>query len=290
MTINSKKLIVPPTHRVDLKKWPTSVDPICSSGKLYRRMLEEHVKELSSLQQLFYASNRHALLLVIQGMDAAGKDGVIRHVMSGINPQGCEVFSFKQPSAEELEHDFLWRTTCHLPERGRIGIFNRSYYEEVLVVRVHPELLRNEGLSSQLRDDKSKWDDRYRSIVDFERHLDRNGTRIVKVFLHLSKEEQRKRFLARIDDRAKNWKLSLADIHERKFWKDYVKAYEECLSATSTDHAPWYVVPADDKDNARLIVSQIVLDALKGLNMSYPTATPKHRAELKSIRKMLAKR
>jgi polyphosphate kinase 2 (PPK2 family) len=176
-----------------------------------------------------------------------------------------------------------------LPERGRIGIFNRSYYEEVLVVRVHPEELRNEGLSKQLQDDRSKWDDRYRSIVDFEKHLDRNSTRVVKVFLHISKDEQRKRFLARIDDPEKNWKLSLADIHERRFWKDYVKAYEECLSATSTHHAPWYVVPADDKDDARLIVSQIVLDALSGLKPSYPTTTQKHLAELKSIRKMLAK-
>jgi len=241
------------------------------------------------LQQLHYASNRHALLVIFQGMDGAGKDGAIKHVMSGINPQGCEVSSFKQPSAEELEHDFLWRSTCRLPERGRIGIFNRSYYEEVLVVRVHPEELRNEGLSKELQDDKSKWDDRYRSIVDFEKHLDRNSTRVVKVFLHISKDEQRKRFLARIDDPEKNWKLSLADIHERKFWNDYVKAYEECLSATSTHHAPWYVVPADDKDDARLIVSQIVLDALRGLKPSYPATTQKHRAELKSIRKMLAK-
>jgi PPK2 family polyphosphate:nucleotide phosphotransferase len=247
------------------------------------------VKELSALQHLHYASNRHALLLIFQGTDAAGKDGAIRHVMSGINPQGCEVFSFKQPSAEELEHDFLWRSTCRLPERGRIGIFNRSYYEEVLVVRVHPGQLRNEGLAKQLRDDKSKWEDRYRSIVDFERHLDRNGTRIVKVFLHISKDEQRKRFLARIDDPEKNWKLSLADIHERKFWKQYATAYEECISATSTHHAPWYIVPADDKDDARLIVSQIVLDALKGLNVSYPVSSAKHKAELKSIRKMLAK-
>jgi PPK2 family polyphosphate:nucleotide phosphotransferase len=222
-------------------------------------------------------------------MDAAGKDGVIRHVMSGINPQGCEVFSFKEPSAEELEHDFLWRTACRLPERGRIGIFNRSYYEEVLVVRVHPELLRNEGLSKELRDDKSKWKDRYRSIVDFERHLDCNSTRIVKVFLHLSKDEQRKRFLSRIDDPKKNWKLSLADIRERKFWEDYVKAYEECIGTTTTHHAPWYIVPADNKDDARLIVSQIVLDALRDLKLSYPASTPKHRAELKSIRKLLAK-
>jgi PPK2 family polyphosphate:nucleotide phosphotransferase len=289
MTIDSKSYQVPPGKKLDLSKWPTAGPTLTKSKKHYQKMLEEHVKDLSALQQLHYASNRHALLLIFQGMDAAGKDGVIRHVMSGINPQGCEVFSFKQPSAEELEHDFLWCTTCRLPERGRIGIFNRSYYEEVLVVRVHPEMLRNEGLSKQLQDDKSKWDDRYRSIVDFEKHLDRNSTRVVKVFLHISKDEQRKRFLARIDDPDKNWKLSLADIHERKFWKDYVKAYEECLRATSTHHAPWFVVPADDKDDARLIVSQIVLDALRELKPSYPATTQKHQAELKSIRKMLAK-
>jgi PPK2 family polyphosphate:nucleotide phosphotransferase len=289
MMIDSTTYRVPSEKKLDLREWPTSVSALTKSKKHYSQLLEEHVKDLSTLQNLHYASNRHALLLIFQGMDSAGKDGAIRHVMSGINPQGCEVFSFKQPSVEELEHDFLWRSTCRLPERGRIGIFNRSYYEEVLVVRVHPEELRNEGLSKQLHDDKSKWQDRYRSIVDFEEHLDRNNTRIVKVFLHLSKEEQRKRFLSRIDDPTKNWKLSFADIHERKFWKDYVKAYEECLSATSTHHAPWYVVPADDKDDARLIVSQIVLDALRGLKMSYPETTQKHQAELKSIRKMLAK-
>jgi PPK2 family polyphosphate:nucleotide phosphotransferase len=289
MTIHSKIYLVAPGKKLDLNEWPTAGPTLTKSKKHYQKLLEEHVKDLSALQQLHYASNRHALLLIFQGMDAAGKDGAIRHVMSGINPQGCEVFSFKQPSAEELEHDFLWRTACRLPERGRIGIFNRSYYEEVLVVRVHPEELRNEGLSKQLQDDKSKWDDRYHSIVNFEKHLDRNNTRVVKVFLHLSKDEQRKRFLARIDDPEKNWKLSLADIHERKFWKDYLKAYEKCLSATSTHHAPWYIVPADDKDNARLIVSQIVLDALRGLKPSYPATTQKHRAELESIRKMLAK-
>jgi len=287
MTIDSKSYHVSPGKKLDLSDWPTSAPALTKSKKHYRKLLDEHVKDLSALQQLHYASNQHALLLIFQGMDAAGKDGAIRHVMSGINPQGCEVFSFKQPSSEELEHDFLWRAACRLPERGRIGIFNRSYYEEVLVVRVHPEELRNEGLSSELRDDKSKWDDRYRSIVDFEKHLDRNSTRVVKVFLHLSKDEQRKRFLARIDDPEKNWKLSLADIHERKFWKDYVTAYEECLGATSTHHAPWYIVPADDKDDARLIISQIVLDALNGLNMSYPATTEAHRAELESIRKIL---
>ena len=289
MTIDSKSYHVPPGKKLNLSEWSTTAPALTNSKKHYQKLLEEHVKDLSALQQLHYASNRHALLIIFQGMDGAGKDGAIKHVMSGINPQGCEVSSFKQPSAEELEHDFLWRTACRLPERGRIGIFNRSYYEEVLVVRVHPDELRNEGLSRELHDDKSKWEDRYRSIVDFERHLDRNNTRVVKVFLHLSKDEQRKRFLARIDDPEKNWKLSLADIHERKFWKDYVKAYEECLSATSTHHAPWYIVPADDKDDARLIVSQIVVDALRGLKSSYPTTTQKHRAELKSIRKMLAK-
>jgi len=289
MTIDSKACHVPPGRKLDLSEWPTDGPAMYRSKKQYQKLLEEHVKELSALQQLHYASSRHALLIIFQGMDSAGKDGAIKHVMSGINPQGCEVFSFKQPSAEELQHDFLWRTTCHLPERGRIGIFNRSYYEEMLVIRVHPEELRSEGVSKQTRDGTSIWDDRYRSIVDFEKHLDRNNTRVVKVFLHISKDEQRKRFLARIDDPKKNWKLSRADIQERKFWKDYVKAYEECLSATSTHHAPWYIVPADDKDNARLIVSQIVLDALKGLNMSYPTTTQKHKAELNSIRRMLAR-
>ena len=247
------------------------------------------MQQLSSLQHLHYASNRYALLLIFQGMDAAGKDGAIRHVMSGVNPEGCEVFSFKQPSAEELEHDFLWRTTCRLPERGRIGIFNRSYYEEVLVVRVHPEILRSQGLSEELRDEKTIWKERYRSIVDLESHLYRNGTRTVKIFLHLSLEEQRKRFLERIDEPDKNWKFSLSDIHERKYWKDYMKAYEACLSATSTHHAPWYVVPADDKENARLIVSRIVLDALQDLKMAYPKATKKRRLELQAIRKELAR-
>ena len=241
------------------------------------------------MQQLHYASNRYALLLVFQGIDAAGKDGAIRHVMSGVNPQGCDVFGFKQPSAEELEHDFLWRTTYRLPERGRIALFNRSYYEEVLVVRVHPEILRNEGLSEELRDEKTIWKERYRSIVDLEEHLHRNSTRIIKFFLHLSKDEQRRRFLERIDEPDKNWKFSLADIHERKYWERYREAFEDCLNATSTHHAPWYVVPADDKENARLIVSRIILDALKGLKMSYPKTTEKRRLELQSIRKQLVK-
>ena len=263
--------------------------PYCKSKEQYQQLLEEHVEELSSLQRLHYASNRYALLLIFQGMDAAGKDGAIRHVMSGVNPQGCEVFSFKQPSAEELEHDFLWRTTRRLPERGRIGIFNRSYYEEVLVVRVHPEILQSQGLPDELLDGKGIWKERYRSIVDLEKHLHHNGTRIIKFFLHLSKDEQRKRFLERIDEPDKNWKFSLADIQERKYWKHYMKVYEACLGATSTHHAPWYVVPADDKENARLIVSQIVLDALKELKTAYPKTTAKRQRELAGIRRLLVK-
>jgi PPK2 family polyphosphate:nucleotide phosphotransferase len=287
MKINSKDFRVRPGAKVKLKEWPTGMKLFCKSKKQYKKLLEAHVEELSALQQLHYASNRYALLLIFQGMDGAGKDGAIRHVMSGVNPQGCEVFSFKQPNADELEHDFLWRTTRHLPERGRIGIFNRSYYEEVLIVRVHPEILRSQGLSEELRDEKTIWEGRYRSIVDLEEHLHRNGTRVIKFFLHVSKEEQRKRFLERIDEPDKNWKFSLADIHERKYWKDYMKVYEDCLNATSTHHAPWHVVPADDKENARLIVSQIILDALNELKMAYPKTTAKRRRELKSIRKLL---
>jgi PPK2 family polyphosphate:nucleotide phosphotransferase len=287
MKINSKDFRVCPGEKVSLGKWPTIVKPFCKSKKRYRELLQEHIAELSWLQRLHYASNRYALLLIFQGMDAAGKDGAIRHVMSGVNPQGCEVFSFKQPSAEELEHDFLWRTTRHLPKRGRIGIFNRSYYEEVLIVRVHPEILRSQLLPDELLDESTIWEERYRSIVDLEEHLHRNGTRVIKFFLHLSEEEQRKRFLERIDEPDKNWKFSLSDIHERKYWHRYMKAYEACLSATSTHHTPWHVVPADDKENARLIVSQTVLDALNDLRMAYPKTTANRRRELQSIRKLL---
>jgi PPK2 family polyphosphate:nucleotide phosphotransferase len=288
MKIETKNFLVKPGKKVDLKKWATDVKSLCGSTEEYKEVLEKHVKQLESLQQLLYGSNQYALLLVFQGMDAAGKDGAIRHVMSGVNPQGCEVTSFKQPSAEELEHDFLWRSSQRLPGRGRIGIFNRSYYEEVLVVRVHPEILAGEGLASEVGD-KDVWKKRYRSIVEMERHLYQSDTRVLKIFLHLSKGEQKKRFLARLDDPDKNWKFSMADIHERKYWKQYQAAFEECLEATSTDHAPWYAVPADDKQNARLIVSQIVLDALEELKMSYPKAAPKHKAELEAIRKELEK-
>lgn len=287
--ISSADFRVPPDKKVNLSKWPTNIEPYAKSTKQYKELLEQHIEKLSSLQQLHYASHRYALLLIFQGMDGAGKDGAIRHVMSGVNPEGCEVFSFKQPSAEELDHDFLWRTTCRLPERGRIGIFNRSYYEDVLVVRVHPELLRSQGLPHGFCDEKDIWKQRYDSIVDMEKHLHRNGTQIVKIFLHLSNEEQRKRFLARIDEADKNWKFSTSDIHERKYWKHYMDAYQDCFQATSTHHAPWYVVPADDKKNARLIVSQIVLDALGELKMAYPKTTAKRRLELQAIKKLLTK-
>jgi PPK2 family polyphosphate:nucleotide phosphotransferase len=287
MKINSKDFGVREGDEVDLKKWPTIVDPVYESKKQYKKLLESHTAQLSAMQQLHYASDRYAVLLIFQAMDAAGKDGAIRHVMSGVNPQGCQVFSFKHPSPTELQHDFLWRTTRDLPERGRIGIFNRSYYEEVLIARVHPEILRSEAIPDAPQHDKKVWHDRYRSIVDLEKHLHANGTRIIKFYLHLSNDEQRKRFLARIDEPEKNWKFSLADIEERKFWKGYRIAYEECLGATSTKDAPWYVVPADDKENARLIVSQIVLDTFEGLKMAYPKTTAERHAELLSIREQL---
>lgn len=289
MKIKSADFQVKEGDKVNLQKWPTKVKPAYKSKHSYEKLLAKQVDELSDLQRLHYASNRHAVLLIFQAMDAAGKDGAIRHVMSGINPQGCQVFSFQHPSAQELDHDFLWRTTQCLPERGRIGIFNRSYYEEVLIVRVHPEILQAQRLPDGLHDAQSVWQERYRSIVGLEKHLYNNGTRVIKFFLHLSQEEQRKRFIARIDEPEKNWKFSLADIEERKFWPQYMQAYEACLSETSTTIAPWYVVPADDKENARLIISKIILDTFQSLNMSYPKTDAKRREELLLIREQLMK-
>jgi PPK2 family polyphosphate:nucleotide phosphotransferase len=273
---------------VDLGLWATRVKALCKSKKLYQEALQDQVERLSKQQRLLYASNRHALLVVFQAMDTAGKDSAIRHVMSGVNPQGCQVFSYQHPSPQELQHDFLWRTTRDLPERGRIGIFNRSYYEEVLIVRVHSDLLDSERVPDT-GVDELVWQGRYRSILDMEKHLHANGTRIVKIFLHISKEEQRKRLLARIDEPDKNWKFSKADITERKFWDAYMQAYGQALSATSTNHSPWFIVPADNKHDARLIVSQIVLDALEGLKMRYPEVNAARRQELAAIRKQLEK-
>ena len=285
--INVKAYRVREGQKVDLRKWPTLTVADYKTEKQYHKILDAHIGELSAQQQMLYAKGQEAVLLIFQAMDAAGKDGAIRHVMSGVNPQGCEVVSFKEPSATELKHDFLWRTTRELPERGRIGIFNRSYYEEVLITNVHSEVLENERLPKDLLRDKNIWRDRYRAIVNFEDYLTRNGTRILKFFLHLSKEEQRKRFLERIDEPDKNWKFSDSDLKEREFWKDYQKAYGECLSHTSTNAAPWHIVPADDKLNSRLIVSQIILNTLEGMKLSYPTVSTKRRKELRNLRRSL---
>lgn len=287
MKINTKDFQVEPGQKIKLKDWPTDIESFYKSKKDYQKLQKESVDEMAELQRVHYAANRYALLLIFQGMDCSGKDGIIRHVMSGVNPQGCEVHSFKQPSYNELEHDFLWRTTIRLPGRGQIGIFNRSYYEEVLIVRVHPEILQHQRIPDELLDEKKVWDGRYRSIVNFEDHLYRNGTRVLKFFLHLSQEEQRERFLARIDDPDKNWKFELADIKERESWMEYRNAYEACLHATSTKHAPWYIVPADDKANARLIVSKVILNAFKELKQEFPKVTKEQQQELKKLRNRL---
>lgn len=287
MKLNSSDFRVKEGDTVNLAKWPTKVEPVYESKEQYHELLAKHVARLSAQQQLLYASNRYAILIIFQGMDAAGKDGAIKHVMSGVNPQGCQVFSFKHPSASELQHDFLWRTTRDLPERGRIGIFNRSYYEEVLIARVHPDILRSEGVPDYHENDEKVWHDRFRSIRNLERHLSANGTRVIKFFLHLSRDEQTKRFLERIDQPEKNWKFSSADIAEREFWKDYMVAYETCLGTTSTTDSQWHIVPADDKENSRLIISHIILDILEELKMAYPQSDTKRKQELQSIRERL---
>jgi len=288
MKIDTQPYRVEPGQQVRLKRWPTVVAPLYSDKADYEAQLAGHIQRLSELQNLLYAHNRYALLLIFQAMDAAGKDGVIKHVMSGVNPQGCQVFSFKHPSAQELDHDFLWRTTQCLPERGRIGIFNRPYYEEVLIVRVHPEILAAQSLPREATRAPRIWSERFESINGIERHLHRNGTRVVKFFLHLSREEQRQRFLARLDDPAKNWKFTADDLSEREHWPDYMKAYGEMLGATSSTHAPWHVVPADDKRNARLIVSQVILETLGALKLRYPEPGCS-AAELAAIRRKLSR-
>ena len=287
MDISSKKFRTREKERINLRHRPTLIAPLYRSKEEYHQLLEDHVVRLSAQQQLLYSNNSYALLVIFQAMDAAGKDGAIKHVMSGVNPQGCQVFSFKHPSETELQHDFLWRTTRALPERGRIGIFNRSYYEEVLVVRVHRSILRVENVPTASRGGETVWQERFRSIRHFEKHLHANGTRVVKFFLHISKEEQRRRFLSRIDEPEKNWKFGLDDVEERKYWKQYMDAYQDCIGATSTRDCPWHIVPADDKANARLIVSQIILETLEGLKMTYPRTTEKRRKELRAVRRKL---
>ena len=287
MKLEPMKFQVSAKQKVKLKDWPTLAPSVYDGDKDYKRLLAERIQALNDQQGKLYASSKFAVLLIFQAMDAAGKDGAIKHVLSGINPQGCQVFSFKQPSAEELKHDFLWRTTKVLPQRGQLGIFNRSYYEEVLVARVHPSILQGQGLSPKLGEDDAFWAERYRSINSLERHLAHNGTVILKFYLHLSKEEQKRRFLSRIDDPSKNWKFSTADLEERGYWKDYMKAYEQCLSATSTKKAPWFVIPADDKENARLLVSGVLLKTLEGLKLAYPETSPEQRTELLAVRDKL---
>ncbi len=251
--------------------------------------LQKDTAHLEDLQARLYAQDRWALLLIFQAMDAAGKDGTIKHVMSGVNPEGCQVSSFKVPSEDELQHDFLWRTTEHLPERGHIGIFNRSYYEEVLVVRVHPKALEAEMLPPSLVT-KNIWDERFEDIRSFERHMARNGTVIRKFFLYLSKKEQKRRFLARLDEPEKNWKFSAADIHERKYWDEYQKAYEDMIRNTATQHAPWYVIPADNKWFTHLAVSAAIVETLEELGLAYPKVDAAKRKELQAARQTLAKK
>ena len=265
----------------------TTKPPKGSPGKkLCKQRLAKRIDEISDLQRILYAHDKYAVLLIFQAMDAAGKDSTIRAVMSGINPAGCQVFAFKQPAAEELDHDFLWRTTRCLPERGRIGVFNRSYYEEVLVVRVHPEYLKAQKLPDRVNL-KNIWQQRYASICEHEKHLALNGTVILKFWLNVSKEEQRQRFLSRIDEPHKNWKFSKADVYERRFWKDYMRAYQEAINATSRSWAPWYAIPADDKPFMRLAVAEIIVNSLEKLALKYPTVGAKEKGMFSQMRKML---
>jgi PPK2 family polyphosphate:nucleotide phosphotransferase len=287
---------VPVGKKVRLKKYDPEWLPrgeLKELGKdglkdLAKEFLSANLEELAEAQNLLYADNRFALLVVVQALDAAGKDGTIKHVMSGVNPQGCQVYSFKVPSAEELDHNFLWRYMRCLPERGRIGIFNRSYYEDVLVVRVHPELLGRQLPSYREKPDRKFWGHRYDDINAFERHLVRNGTVVLKFFLNVSKEEQKKRFLERLDKPEKNWKFSLGDLKERACWDEYIEAYEEALAATSTEWAPWYVVPADHKWITRAIVADVITTTLRDLDLEYPSMTDEHRKQFAEARARLA--
>ncbi|SDY10478.1 polyphosphate kinase 2 family protein [Nitrosomonas sp. Nm33] len=278
-----------PDTQVNLSERPTRIKPLYSSKKHHQELLNKLHEELGTLQDMLYAHNRYAMLLIFQGMDSAGKGSIIKHVMTGINPQGCQVFSFQQPTAEDLDHDFLWRSNNRLPERGRIGIFDRSYYEEVTAVRVMPGLLAQQHLPMEFLDPAKIWQERFQDIINLESYLHRNGIRIVKFFLHLSKEEQRQRLLARIDEPKKNWKISRADMEARQHWDSFQIAYAECLGATSSEHSPWYIIPADDKRNAQLLVSKIIRNTMKMLQISYPITTEAHRKELAEIRDALEK-
>lgn len=286
-TMDTGRFLVKPNTKLDLSKIDTAYTANIKSKKEGKKLLEENIKQMRELQSKLYAQDKFSLLLVFQAMDAAGKDGTIKHVMSGVNPQGTQVYSFKQPSAEELDHGYLWRINKALPERGRIGIFNRSHYEEVLVVRVH-NLIKYQKLPDQFINNDI-WKQRYRQINDFEQYCYENGIIILKFFLHLSKEEQKKRFLSRIDDPSKNWKFSSADLKERSFWNDYQKAYEDAISATSKKHAPWFIIPADNKWFMRLTVSEIIVDAMKKLKSEYPKLSKDQIEQLKIAKDELLK-
>lgn len=285
---------VPPGKRIKLKDYDpgwAQTKELKNLGKeavkeRAQQILQENLVELAEAQELLWASDTHSVLVIFQAMDAAGKDGTIKHVMSGVNPQGCQVFSFKRPSDEELDHNFLWRYMRALPERGRIGIFNRSYYEEVLVVKVHPEILERQKLPEGKRG-KGFWQDRYDDLNQFERHLTRNGTRVLKFFLNVSKAEQKRRFMERLEDPEKHWKFSAADLVERGYWDDYMKAFEDALSATSTEWAPWYVIPADNKWITRAVVADILASAIQGLKLSYPKVTEEQEQALAAAREKL---
>lgn len=285
--MNIEKFRVPEGTNVKLKNYQTDFTGDYRDKEEARADLEKNIARLADLQEVLYAQNRYALLIVFQAMDAAGKDGAIKHVMSGLNPQGVHVTSFKQPSDEERDHDYLWRVAKNLPERGRLGIFNRSHYEDVLVVRVHPEILQSSALPDEIKTDKNIWKKRFAQIRNFEDYLAENGTHVLKFYLHMSKDEQKKQFLERINEPDKHWKFSAADVRERGFWDDYMQAYEEAISATSTAAAPWYVVPADKKWFTRVAVSEIIARKLESLDLHFPRVSEKQLAELQEAKKLL---
>lgn len=280
------QFIVPPNQKIKLKNYDPGYTDGLKDKVAAQAELQEGVQKLAKYQDILYAQDSYALLVVFQAMDAAGKDSTIKHVMSGVNPQGCQVYSFKAPSSEDLDHDYLWRSNKALPERGRIGIFNRSYYEEVLIVRVHPELLAKQKLPKEVQG-KDIWEKRFKQINHFEKYLVTNGIIVLKFFLNVSKDQQKKRFLDRIEQPEKNWKFSASDAKERQHWDEYMQAYEEMFSNTSTEHAPWHIVPADHKWFTRLVVSNIIVSKLKSLNLAYPEVTEQHRLELLEVKKLL---
>ncbi|MEO6587793.1 MAG: polyphosphate kinase 2 family protein [Pyrinomonadaceae bacterium] len=285
--MNIEKFLVPENKKLKLSSHETDFTGDYTEKKQAEKDLEKNIEKLSELQDVLYADNRHALLIILQAMDAAGKDGAIKHVMSGLNPQGVDVSSFKQPSPEELDHDYLWRTMKQLPERGRIGIFNRSYYEDVLIVRVHPEILNFTQLPEKVKKGKNIWKDRFKQIRNFENYLAENGIHTLKFFLHVSKDEQKERFLARINTPEKNWKFSTSDAKERKFWDEYMNAYSDAIENTSTKDAPWYVVPADNKWFTRLAISEIIIKKMKSLNLKYPQVSEEHLKSLQEAKALL---